>query len=53
MNTSGACMLKNAISSKKLTLDLTGYNAGIYYLQIEINDEIIINRKLIKTNAGV
>ncbi|HCE56786.1 MAG TPA: hypothetical protein DER09_03055 [Prolixibacteraceae bacterium] len=53
INTLGACIFQNAIDNRKLTLNMTGYNAGIYYLQIEMNNNKIINRKIIKSNPNL
>lgn len=51
LNTLGDCIFQNALTDRKVTLDMSGYNAGIYYLQIEMNSDVIINRKILKTNT--
>ena len=51
LNTLGDCIFQNSVTDRKVTLDMTGYSTGIYHLQIEMNNEVIIYRKILKTNT--
>ncbi len=48
MNPLGECIQQLATNNQSLTLDMSGYAKGIYFVRIEDEKKNIVNRKLIK-----